>query len=254
MTAAPRIVAIVNADDLGMSREVNDAIFGLMADNKLFSATILVNGPEAADAAARLRHFPRCSFGVHLNLTQFAPLTGAAAHRLVDESGVMSRRNETARPSMALLRAAYAELCAQVERLAALGVPISHFDSHNHVHTRPQLFPVLKAVQRRFGIRRVRLSKNVYAADQAYPAALQWKKRSYNAALRTIYRTNTTDAFTELSTYTRLAPEIRSHFGRIELMVHPGASYAAGETSILQSDWLTREVPGLRLASYAELA
>jgi hypothetical protein len=70
------IAVIVNADDLGMSREVNDAIFELMSRGRISSATILANAPATRDAARRAQAFPRCSFGVHLNLTQFEPLTG----------------------------------------------------------------------------------------------------------------------------------------------------------------------------------
>ena len=66
---------IINADDLGISQEVNDAIFGLMAEGKVTSATILANGPAVEEAARRVAEFPECSFGVHLNLTEFKPWT-----------------------------------------------------------------------------------------------------------------------------------------------------------------------------------
>ena len=254
MTGQPSVRAIVNADDLGMSDLVNDAIFELMAQGRVTSATVLANAPAFGGAARRIEQFPRCSFGVHLNLTQFEPLTRARRpHPLVDDRGQMSRAIERATPSPAVLRAAYEELCAQVERVAAAGIAITHVDSHHHVHTRPQFFPVLKAVQRRYGIRAARLSKNLYAPEQPCPPLLMWGKRAFNAALRGLYRTRTTDAFTELETYTKLSPGEKRRVRSIELMVHPGASYAAGETTILQSDWLTREVPGLALVSYRDL-
>ena len=173
---------------------------------------------------------------------------------LVDESGRMSRANETAAPSAARLRAVYHELCAQVERLALLGVHISHVDSHNHAHTRPFLFPVLKALQRRYGIRRVRLSKTFYAPDRPCPPALLWRKRAFNAALRSIYATRTTDDFTEFLTYCRADEKRRPLTGTIELMVHPGAPSAGEETAMLESDWMRRIGRLARLISYAELA
>jgi predicted glycoside hydrolase/deacetylase ChbG (UPF0249 family) len=248
------VAAIVNADDLGMSQEVNEATFDLMSTGRISSATIMANAPAARHAARGASTFPRCSFGVHLNLTQFEPLTGGPdARLLVDDRGQMSRANESARPGPARLRAVYRELCAQLERVASLGVRISHVDSHNHVHTRPIFFPVLKEVQRRYRIRRVRLTKNFYSSDRPCPAHLVWKKRAYNSALRSVYVTHTTDAFTEFLTYWRAEPARQRSIRLIELMVHPGAPYAAEETAILESDWAARMGVPMQLISYVQL-
>jgi chitin disaccharide deacetylase len=249
------IVIIVNADDLGMSREVNDATFELMSRGRVSSATILANAPATRDAARRAQAFPRCSFGVHLNLTQFEPLTGGPGARLLgDERGQMTRANRTAAADPARIRAAYRELCAQIECVARLGVRITHLDSHHHVHTRPGFFPVLKAVQRRYGIRRVRLSKNFYAPDAPCPAPLAWRKRAYNQALESVYATVTTGAFTEFLTYYHADDISRRSIDRVELMVHPGAASAARETAILESDWIARMGRQVQLISYADLS
>ena len=246
---------IVNADDLGMSQTVNEATFDLMAKGRISSATMMANGPAVCDAARGVARFPGCSFGVHLNLTQFEPLTGGPGARLlIDERGQMSRANERARPGLDRLRAVYDELCAQIERVASLGVRISHIDSHNHVHTRSAVFPALKEVQRRYGIRRVRLSKNFYTPDRPCSPKKLWKKRAYNWALKSIYRTRTTDIFTEFLTYYHADPASTRGFGLIELMVHPGAAYAAEETSALHSEWTARHPGRVRLISYAQLA
>ena len=81
-----------------------------------------------------------------------------------------------------------------------------------------------------------------------------WKKRAYNWALKSIYATQTTDAFTEFLTYLRADAASQRSIGRIELMVHPGAAYAAEETAILESDWTACLNPPARLISYAQLA
>ena len=245
---------VVNADDLGISDEVNSAIFDLMAKRRLLSATVLANGPAFEVAAAQTKALPHCSFGVHLNLTQFEPLTnGEASRLLVNDDGVMSRMIEQTPVNRSRLRAMYDEWCAQIDRVAAAGIPISHVDSHNHVHTKPALFPVLKSLQRRYRIRQVRLSKNLYTADQPCSRALLLKKRLYNAALRSIYRTHTTDAFTEFETFTRLSPSATAECRTIELMVHPGASYAGLETNLLQSDWLNDPARPRILINYHQL-
>jgi predicted glycoside hydrolase/deacetylase ChbG (UPF0249 family) len=244
---------IVNADDLGISREVNSAIFDLMARNRLSSATLMANGPAVNDAITHLARFPECSFGIHLNLTQFEPLTaGATARLLVDSTGQLSRNIVRLKPSLALLAAAYQELCAQVERLRSLGVEISHFDSHNHVHTTPHFFPVLKTLQRRYRIRKVRLSKNLYSPGQPCSRKLHWQKVAFNFALRRIYPTKTTDIFTELLSFCTRRQE-QLPFDSIELMTHPGASYAANEVALLQSDWLAEQRGTIRMINYGQL-
>jgi chitin disaccharide deacetylase len=249
------IALIINADDLGMSPEVNDATFGLMAKDRISSATILANAPATRQAARSVSLFARCSFGVHLNVSQFEPLTGGPGARLlIDERGQMSRANETAWLGPQRLRAVYDELSAQVERVAALGIRISHIDSHHHVHTRPAFFPALKAIQRRYGLRRVRLAKNFYSSHQPCPADLALKKRAYNCALKSVYATHTTDAFTEFVTYYHADAAKQQSIGRIELMVHPGAAYAAEETALLESDWIARTGLPVELISYAELS
>jgi predicted glycoside hydrolase/deacetylase ChbG (UPF0249 family) len=247
------LLVIVNADDLGLNQHVNDAIFELMEERRVSSATLMANGPALADAIDRLKKFPNCSFGAHLNLTQLEPVAGGPGARLlVSDTGQMSRAIESASPTPARLRAMYDELCAQVTRLTQLGVSISHFDSHHHVHTKPQVLPVLKAVQKRFGIRTVRISKNLYSSEQPCPTTVFWGKIAFNSVLRYAYRTCTTDLFTDLMTCVKVKDASWSSAGTIELMVHPGAPNDSEETTILRSDWLTR-LPDAKLISYSEL-
>ena len=245
---------IINADDLGMSEAVNDAIFRLLEERRISSATVMANAPAMRHALAQLTRFPDCSFGIHVNLTQFAPLTGGAGARLlVDERGEMSRAIETARPNQARLRAAYDEICAQIELLASLGQQISHLDSHHHVHTRPFLFPVLKAVQRRYGIRKVRIAKNFYSPEQPCPITLRAKKRAFNWALRHVYRTKTTDVFTELLTFHQMRHRRNLRCRSVELMTHPGAHDAGDELAVLRSDWLDESPARPQIVGYAQL-
>jgi predicted glycoside hydrolase/deacetylase ChbG (UPF0249 family) len=245
---------IINADDLGISEAVNDAVFDLMAQGRVTSATVMANGPAFRHAAARIKHFPSCSFGAHLNLTEFRPLTpGLDAAILTRADGTMSRDLGINGFGLRLLAAAHRELSAQIDLLGKAGIDVSHFDSHHHVHTRPQLLPVIKALQRRFQIRKARISKNIYTREQPVRPVLARKKAAYNWVLRNLYATRTTDGFTELISYqTEMAR--RTFFHRsVELMVHPGASYAADELAVLRSDWLAASGLNNRLISYREL-
>jgi glycosyltransferase involved in cell wall biosynthesis/predicted glycoside hydrolase/deacetylase ChbG (UPF0249 family) len=229
---------IVNADDFGISERVNDAICDAIGRGKVTSVTILANAPHLDEALNRIPHFPQCSFGVHLNLTEFEPLTsGVGAKLLVDKSGQMSRHITSLFPSPALMEAIYEEWCAQIRLLMSRGVSVSHIDSHNHIHTVPFVFPALKAVQKHFGIRKVRITKNIYCEEQPCTPSLAWKKRWYNTALRSFYPTRTTEGFSEMSTFCKEANVHSLGHRSVELMVHPGAPNNEAETELLYSDW-----------------
>jgi len=229
----PKVI-IVNADDLGKNREVNDAIFELMARNRVTSATLMANGPEFEHAIRGMRGLQDRSFGIHLNLTELAPLSQGPERRLLtDANGVMYRSITRVRWTPALGRAIYAEFCAQVEQLLSAGISISHIDSHHHVHTVPFMLPMIKAVQRRYAIRKIRISKNIYADD--CPAVLRTKKRLYNWALH--MDSETTEGFTDLTSFWEAARTRTIRQRAIELMVHPGASASETETALLASPW-----------------
>jgi len=247
---------IVNADDLGATPDVNEAVFTLMGRGRVSSATILANAPAVKDAVRAIPRFPGCSFGVHLNITQYAPLSGAERFGALLPDGVLVRGMETAPAGRRLVASVYAEWCAQVGFLLESGVAITHFDSHHHVHNRPILLPVLKAVMLKFRVRRVRISKNVYSPGLPATRLKLAQKHAYNAALRHLPAARTTSGFTEFQSFY----DIRRANGPIphetlELMVHPGGEsekYRA-ETALLADGALESLSPDARLISYAEL-
>jgi predicted glycoside hydrolase/deacetylase ChbG (UPF0249 family) len=249
---------IINADDLGISAQANAAIFDLMAAGLVTSATLLANGPALEEAAAASRGFPGCSFGVHLNLSQFPPLRPHPAFAgILDAQGDFSNKVLTATVGFAMMKAVLAEWRAQVERIQAFGVTISHLDSHDHVHVRlPALFPILKMIQREFGIRKVRITKNIYSpGSPPRSRGLLCRKKIFNFALRHLYRTDTTSGFTEFQTFLDATPEARTRHSSMELSVHPGHSALEfrEETAALDTAWQERMGFPVQLISYRNL-
>ncbi|MBN8599175.1 MAG: ChbG/HpnK family deacetylase [Planctomycetes bacterium] len=252
----PRI--IINADDLGLSPRVNDAIFGLMDRGRLTSATIMANGPALEDAAARSKSFPRCSFGVHLNLTDLRPInTDPALRPLLNDTGEFARRARDVPYNDALLNAVEREWTAQIEKVRALGVPISHLDSHHHTHTHAPLFKVLKRVQARTGIRRVRTTMNLYHPTDPLVGGMKQriKKLGWHSGLRWLSpRTTTTDLFTWFWIYHDLLPNVPSA-RTVELMVHPGSDdpIFQREEKLMDTPWESRSTAPISLINYNQL-
>jgi chitin disaccharide deacetylase len=249
---------IVNADDLGLSREVNEATFELMSRGVVTSGSVIANAPFVLDAVETSRRFPGCSFGVHLNLTEFRPLCRREGLRqILSENGEFTKALDQAPGSVTktqrLLAAIADEWCHQVDFLRRAGLQVSHLDSHQHVHTIPALFPVLKFVQARCGIRRVRTARNVYQAHAPAPRAKLLAKRAFQFSLRHLYATRTTHVFMDFLTFHERAVIERQVWPSVEVMVHPGGLANNEEERLVRSDWLERLRGSIQLISYADL-
>lgn len=242
---------IINADDLGMSEPVNIAVLDALARNVVTSASILANGPAFEALGARLLDFPEASFGVHLNVSEFAPLTAVPQMRDLLDAGCFCARSLELRRDQA--DSVYEEWCAQVIRVRGLGVPISHLDSHQHYHLRPVLLPVLKRVQARFGIERVRTmaSWRPGLGIRSLPQVARgwWFRRGL---LSRSPDTITTHGFGSVRVFRELVAAKLLHADTFEVMAHPGNPHDpayAEEMAWLSGDW-RRDIPNLRLTSW----
>ena len=247
---------IINADDLGMSRNVNDATFRLIENGHVTSATMLANSPFIEEACERASLFPDCSFGAHLNLTQFPPLTGSGRlEPLLDHEGafVEERIREISIDSL-LSEGIFDEFCAQIDRLQTFGIPVGHFDSHHHIHTLPRLFSVLKRVQKKYQIRKVRISRNIYAEHEKASRSLLVKKSVFNFALKHYYRTNTTQGFTDFKAFIEQGSRKQIKYRTIEVMVHPGSNVYEDESDQLAAQWNERMKFPVRLINYRDIS
>ncbi len=155
---------IVTADDLGSSREINRAIAQGLRDGYLTHASMMVNLGEFEDARSRLAGNGFANrIGLHLNLTDGPPLTRDIAHCprfCCDGAFRFPPQGRGLWPlSRAERRAVAAEVRAQLDRLRDAGFPVTHLDSHHHVHMEPNLARVILPIAQAAGIARVRPPK-----------------------------------------------------------------------------------------------
>ena len=229
---------IVNADDLGISSEVNSSIFDLMARGRIQSSTILANGPAVQQALADTVHFPGHSFGVHLNITEFLPLTRSSALRvLLDGSGSLAKVIRNVEITASLKQAVFEEWSAQISLLLAHGLKVSHIDSHHHSHTVPELLPVLRALRKRFGIQRARVSINLFRPGERKSPLLYLKKKAFNSALRHVCGFRTPDACADFESFLQIPADQVRGMSWIELMTHPGHPRYPSDAVLLSGEW-----------------
>ena len=247
---------IVNADDLGISPEVNDAIFQGMSEDRVTSTTVLSNGPAIREAAKYAQLFPHCSFGVHLNLTEFEPVCDTSfaglASILNDSRCFNGNAIRNVKIDGKLRAAVFREWSAQVENLKRLGFTPSHLDSHHHVHTIPELLPVLAAIRRRYKIHKARISRNIYESEERPSSLLLAGKKIFNYALR-VLGFQTTQTFTDFRTFMKLYSQNALPSHSVELMTHPGSYLNRDETHLLESSWRSSLKYTYSLISYKEL-
>jgi len=166
---------VVNADDLGYSRERDDGIFEAVSKGIVTSMSLLVNGPSAKSAIAKYMKIKMKldeigeevpSLGLHINLTEGRPI----ASRHIVPSLLRENKNMASmfRGKFGFEQAVYGKKInlehVRIEALAQIrwfyqnaGFYPSHVDGHNHVHVLPGVAPVVAALVAHFKIGWIRL-------------------------------------------------------------------------------------------------
>lgn len=208
---------IVNADDFGLTESCTRAIAEAFRQGLISSTTACANG-EAIEAAYQIaveNDFLRC-VGIHINLTEGSPLTEEMkTDPFFCENGVFRGRiNRLKKPSKQTLAHLEAEVIAQIERLKAIGFPISHADSHHHIHTSVFLIGTIEKILKRYGITKIRLHRN-FGAIRFYKKIV---KNRFNKGLQKngFVTTQKMGSFADL----QAMPEIAKAY-LTEIMVHP---------------------------------
>lgn len=205
---------IINADDFGYSKKINDAIEFCFECGVINSATLMANMPGTIDAVERAKS-SNFSVGVHLNLIEGAPLCSELlGEPLLTTNGLLQLK--IPRMSFFLKRRTRnlvkKELEAQIIFLIKNGVSISHIDSHQHTHT---IFPIALIVfdlAKKFGLK-VRIPRTTGSKN---PVKIIYKK------LLTIYmrilKVNLTERFINYDEFNDKDNDLNH---TLEVMVHP---------------------------------
>lgn len=154
---------IVTADDFGLSPEVNEAVERAHREGVLTAASLMVGERAAAEAVEIARRNPRLAVGLHLTLTDGAPvlpperipaLVRADDGRFRDDMAAVGFALAASSAARAQLRA---EVAAQVEAFRATGLACDHLNAHKHFHMHPVIAAVAFRAAREAGIPTVRV-------------------------------------------------------------------------------------------------
>ncbi len=156
---------IVNADDFGIASGVNRGVVEGHQNGVVTSTTLMACGARFDEAVALAAQTNKLSVGCHVVLVDGSPmLAGSQVSSLTaPNSGLESRFRESL-VSFALLAATgrldrhqiEAEITAQIQKLQAAGISVSHLDSHKHTHMFPVVLKSMLRAARNCGVRAIR--------------------------------------------------------------------------------------------------
>lgn len=239
---------IVNADDFGYARGVNEGIVRAHREGIVTSATLMAGAAEFDHAAELSKLAPTLDVGCHLVL-----VSGRAVSKpdeipsLASETGELPR---TIRQFASLLFRGRirdsdlrVEIAAQLQKIRNAGIHISHIDSHKHTHMFSRVARIAMETARDFGIccirnpaenydgffpslRAVEPNRGMFVRQALQGICCRWlarKSRSY----RLRFGLRAPDYFYSVALAGLLSPRVltiligRLRGGVSELMCHP---------------------------------
>jgi chitin disaccharide deacetylase len=276
---------IVNADDFGLSPEINAGIMRAHRDGILRSASLMVAEPSARAAAELARDNPDLDVGLHAVVCKGRSLLGASQlGTAVSESGEFIDSPVAAGMRYFFdrsMRAAMTdELRAQVERHLELVGYLNHIDGHLNFHVHPLFADILVNLAVEYKVPCIRLPRERVMTTMRLRRDNAARKLVESAIFRTLSRRThrmmaerglaSTDALFGLHQSGNLSEDYvvgvidRIRDGTTELYFHPAADIggippapaAQLEVEILTSPRVRNAIVrnGIELITFADLA
>jgi len=137
---------IVTADDVGLDRSMTEGAIRAHREGIVTACSIVANGLQFDDAVYRLSALPRLEVGIHLALVEERSLTTGSlmpanyARWLLSRGGPDPER----------------EMRAQIEKVLAAGLNVTHVNGHQHLHMWPSLFRIVERLAKEYHIAYIR--------------------------------------------------------------------------------------------------
>lgn len=238
---------VINADDLGMSPEVNAGILTGLQCGFMSDTSLLVKAPFAEPAVEGLKNLGTGCAGIHIDLDELLGWRpgGYEANPRPVLMEMLQRAD--------LLAACAREARAQIERFLSFDLMATHLDTHHHVHGFAPIFEALMGLMDEYAIPAMRFSAQGY--HLLTREDIPFDRGDYLRMEDTLREKGVFFCDTLLEGSGKI-PEVG--FGVTELVVHPsrgGDPWRSREMESLQSaegvESLMRR--GIRLMSFSDL-
>jgi hopanoid biosynthesis associated protein HpnK len=153
---------IINGDDFGVSREVNQAVILAHRRGILTSTSLMVSGQACEHAVTLAKENPRLAVGLHVTCADGHPvMRPSEIPHVVGKNGTFPSGPARAGLRYFFCRSArkdlFNEIAAQFEKFSQTGLNFSHVDSHCHLHVHPVVLDAIVEISERHRIKRVRV-------------------------------------------------------------------------------------------------
>ena len=160
---------IFNADDFGISKGVNAAIYKAYHEGILNSASLMVNQKYAKEAIELHKNMPNLKLGLHINLTNEYPAAEKDKIPLLVDSNGKFKNGFLKLFLLSMFKPkefkqqVKTETEAQILKALKMGVNPTHIDSHRHVHMIPFVFRVFRELMLQYNIKKTRvINENIF--------------------------------------------------------------------------------------------
>lgn len=282
------IKVIINADDLGLNHQVNEAISNALREGYITSSTILANSSTWDEIHQIVVANPQASFGIHLNLTEGNALTCSS---VLKKYGVVNKDNLFTKKvrdleyyPQELLDAVFDEWDAQLNKVINIEkISITHVDGHHHIHTLMPFADVLIKLIQKYNLSRVRnryvvlypkgrsiinnLLTSIFSFSFFYPILRKYRKSSiicsclYSFVESKLWRDklNKYVSFTDIfNSYDSQVSSCRRGIpipdgSIVELMCHPGHKSYQEEYELITQKAVEHVCKNVSLINYRNL-
>lgn len=154
---------IVNADDLGLSKAINEGIKRCYMDGVITGVSVMSCGKAFEHACEMLEEMGKDEVGAHLSLTGNLVQCSKKdeVKTLLDEDGFFVKDYGALVSNYYRKKIDFKEIqtewAKQIEKVQSADLEITHLDSHEHVHMLPEVLKVLIALAKEYEIPYIRL-------------------------------------------------------------------------------------------------
>lgn len=159
-------MVIINADDFGMSEEVNEGIALLFKKGLIQRTTLMMNMPFTDHAIKISKEFGFFDkVGLHVNLTEGTPMSSLIKTTKFCKHNNMSRHNFKLFSQLFVTpkqrKALEEEIQFQINAFLCNKLPLKHMDSHNYTNAHFSLVKSYIKKCKENGFYSIRVAKNV---------------------------------------------------------------------------------------------
>lgn len=147
---------IINADDFGLSKNINDGIIKAHREGVVTSTSVLVTYEGFKHSINILKSTPTLKAGIHLDLDKFFHIN----HQKGTVMGWIEPKPD--------LEIVLTEVKRQIEILLNEGIKPDHLSSHHHSHLVNDLFLHICDIAKSYGIYVIRLAKKLTKSNAEF--------------------------------------------------------------------------------------